>query len=158
MRKLKTVDLVVSIIALIVVVSVATVMGALQVSKTVDFKVNTFLLMFCILTLGIGLFLTVYAIIRKGGYEYAIGGLLLVIGIILLMVAIKTYVLVTIIVGVGLLAVYVLSIFLLKANSLIVERTDEKKDFVPYMQKFEEQKQKEQQEEEELPKIKTFKD
>ncbi len=158
MKKLRTVDIVVSIIALILVVAVATVLGALQVSNVIDLKVNTFLLIMTVLTLGIGLYLTVYAILRRGGYEYAVGGILAVIGIILLMVCLKVDVWVIVIVGVGLGLIAMLAGFLISAKSLAVERTDEKEDFVPYMQKLTEQKAQEIKEEEPLPEIKSFKD
>ena len=158
MKKLRTVDIVVSIIALILIVAVATVLGALQVSNVIELKVDTFLLIMTVLTLGIGLYVTVYAIVRRGGYEYAVGGILTVIGIILLMVCLKTDVWVIVIVGVGLALIAILVAFLLKAKSLSVERTDEKEDFVPYMQKLNEQKKQESKEEEPFPEIKSFKD
>lgn len=160
MKKLRTVDIVVSIVALILVIAVATVLGALQVSGVIDLKVDTFLLIMTVLTLGIGLYLTVYAIIRKGGYEYAVGGILLIVGIILLMVCLKAEIWLILIVGVGISLIAMLVPFLLKANSLAVERANEKEDFVPYMQKLEEQKklEKEKEESEPLPEIKSFKD
>lgn len=160
MKKLRTVDIVVSIVALILVIAVATVLGALQVSGVIDLKVDTFLLIMTVLTLGIGLYLTVYAIIRKGGYEYAVGGILLVVGIILLMVCLKAEIWLILIVGVGISLIAMLVPFLLKAKSLAVERANEKEDFVPYMQKLEEQKklEKEKEESEPLPEIKSFKD
>lgn len=158
MKKYKTIELVIFLITLILVVAVATVLGALQVSSVIDLNVNVFLLMFTVLTLGIGLFLTIFAIVKKGGYEYAIGGLVLLIGIVLLMICVKVKTLVIVIVGVGLLAIYVLSIILLKANDLIIERTNERDDFVPYMEKLEKEKQIESENKEELPEIKSFKD
>ena len=158
MKKYKTIELVIFLITLILVVAVATVLGALQVSSVIDLNVNVFLLMFTVLTLGIGLFLTIFAIVKKGGYEYAIGGLVLLIGIVLLMICVKAKTLVIVIVGVGLLAIYVLSIILLKANDLIIERTNERDDFVPYMEKLEKEKQIESENKEELPEIKSFKD
>lgn len=160
MKKLRTVDIVVSIVALILVIAVATVLGALQVSGVIDVKVKPFLLIMTVLTLGIGLYLTVYAIIRKGGYEYAVGGILFTIGIILLMVCLKAEIWLILIVGVGISLIALLVPFLLKAKSLVVERADEKEDFVPYMQKLEEQKkeEKEKEESEPLPEIKSFKD
>lgn len=160
MKKLRTVDIVVSIVALILVIAVATVLGALQVSGVIDLKVDTFLLIMTVLTLGIGLYLTVYAIIRKGGYEYAVGGILLIVGIILLMVCLKAEIWLILIVGLGISLIAMLVPFLLKAKSLAVERANEKEDFVPYMQKLEEQKklEKEKEESEPLPEIKSFKD
>lgn len=158
MKRYKTIELVIFLITLILVVAVATVLGALQVSSVIDLNVNVFLLMFTVLTLGIGLFLTIFAIVKKGGYEYAIGGLVLLIGIVLLMICVKIKTLVIVIVGVGLFAIYVLSIILLKANDLIIERTNERDDFVPYMEKLEKEKQIERENKEELPEIKSFKD
>ena len=111
-----------------------------------------------VLTLGIGLYLTVYAIIKRAGYEYAVGGILALIGVILFMVCLKADAWLIVIITVGLALIAVLSAFLLKANSLIVERTNESKDFVPYMQKLSEQKAQESKEEEPLPEIKSFKD
>jgi EamA domain-containing membrane protein RarD len=158
MKKLTKTDVVVSIIALILVVALATVLGALQVSNVIDLKVSPFLLIMTVLTLGIGLYLTVYAIIKRAGYEYAVGGILALIGVILFMVCLKADAWLIVIIAVGLALIAVLSAFLLKANSLIVERTNESKDFVPYMQKLEEQKAQESKEEEPLPEIKSFKD
>ena len=140
MKKLTKTDVVVSIIALILVVALATVLGALQVSNVIDLKVSPFLLIMTVLTLGIGLYLTVYAIIKRAGYEYAVGGILAVIGVILFMVCLKADAWLIVIIAVGLALIAVLSAFLLKANSLVVERTNESKDFVPYMQKLSEQK------------------
>lgn len=158
MKKLSTVDIVVSIVALILVIATATVLGALQVSNVIDLNVSTFLLIMTVLTLGIGLYLTAFAIVRRGGYEYAVGGILLVIGVILLMVCLKVYVWVIVIIGAGLLLISALVPFLLKANSLIVQRTNEREDFVPYTKKLEQEKQKEKEKEEPLPEIKSFKD
>ena len=158
MKKLTKIDIVVSIIALILIVVLATVLGALQYSNVIDLKVSPFLLIMTVLTLGIGLYLTVYAIIKRAGYEYAVGGILALIGVILLMVCMKLDAWLIVIIAVGLALVAVLSAFLLKANSLIIERTNEKEDFVPYMQKLNEQKEKEKQAEEPLPEIKSFKD
>ena len=101
---------------------------------------------------------TAYALIKKGGYEYAVGGILLYIGLILLMVCLKLDVWLIVIIAVGLLLIMALIPFIVKANSLIVERTNEKDDFVPYMDKLSEQKQKEKEEEQPLPEIKSFKD
>ncbi len=158
MKKLTTVDIVVSIVMLILIIATATVLGALQVSNVIDLKVSPFLLIMTVLTLGIGLYLTVFAIVRRTGYEYAVGGILFLIGVILLMVCLKVYVWIIVIVGVGLSLITALIPFLLKANSLIVERTNDKKDFVPYMEKLEKEKQKEKEKEEPLPEIKSFKD
>ena len=158
MKKLTKIDIVVSIIALILIVTLATVLGALQYSNVIDLKVNPFLLIMTVLTLGIGLYLTVYAIIKRAGYEYAVGAILALIGVILFMVCLKLDAWLIVIIAVGVAAVAFLLAFLLKANSLVIERTNEKEGFVPYMQKLSEQKAQESKEEEPLPEIKSFKD
>ena len=160
MKKLTKVDIIVSIIALILVIAVAIVLGALQVSNVVDFKVDAFLLMMTALTLGVGLYVTIYSLVKKGGYEYAVGGILFYVGVILLMVCFKMDALLIIIIAIGLLLIMALVPFIIKANSLIIERTNEKQDFVPYMEKLEKQKQAEKaaEESEPLPEIKSFKD
>ena len=158
MKKLTKVDIIVSIIALILVIAVATVLGALQVSNVVDFKVDAFLLMMTALTLGVGLYVTIYSLVKKGGYEYAVGGILLVTGIILLLVCLKLKPWLIVIIGVGIGIIAMIIPFIMKAGSVNVERTDEKADFVPYMEQLARQKQEEKEREEELPEIKSFKD
>ncbi len=158
MKKITKTDIIVSSFALILIVAVATVLGALQVSNVIDLKVDTFLLMMTVLTLGIGLYVTVYSIIKKGSYEYAVGGILLYIGLILLMVSLKLDVWLIVIIAVGLLLIMAIIPFIVKANSLVIERTDEKEDFVPYMDKLAKQKQIEKEEEQPLPEIKSFKE
>ena len=158
MKKITKLDIIISSIALILVIAVATVLGALQISNVIDLKVNTFLLMMTVLTLGIGLYVTIYSFVKKGGYEYAVGGLLFYIGLILLMVCLKLDVWLIIVIAVGLLLIMAIIPFTINAKSLIVERTDEKEDFVPYMDKLAMQKQKEKAEEQPLPEIKSFKD
>lgn len=158
MKKFTKLDIIISAIAVILVIALATVLGALQVSGKVDFKVNAFLLILTVLTLGIGLYTVCFALVRKGGYEYAVGGMLTVIGIVLLLVCLKLEVWLIVIIGVGIGLIAMVVPFIVKADSLIVERTNEKPDFVPYMEKLAEQKQEEKEREEELPKIKSFKD
>ncbi|MBQ3235103.1 MAG: hypothetical protein IJA97_02970 [Clostridia bacterium] len=158
MKKFTKFDIVISAIAVILVVAVATVFGALQISGAVNFKVNAFLLILTVLTLGIGLYTVIFALVRKGGYEYAVGGILFVAGIILLMVCLKLKPWLIVIIGVGIGIVAMIIPFILKASSLTVQRADEKPDFVPYTEKLKQQKEEEKEREEPLPEIKSFKD
>ena len=158
MKKFTKLDIIISAIAVILVVALATTFGALQISGAVDFKVNAFLLILTVLTLGIGLYTVIFALIRQGGYEYAVGGILLVTGIILLLVCLKLKPWLIVIIGVGIGIIAMIIPFIMKAGSVNVERTDEKADFVPYMEQLARQKQEEKEREEELPEIKSFKD
>ena len=158
MKKLSKIEIVVSAIVIIIAIAVSATLGALQIAKVIDLKVDAFLLMLTVMTLIIGLYVSVLGIVRKGGYELAVGLILLTIGVACLLVALKVYFVITIIVAVAMLLVTVLSLVLLKASSLVVERTNEKSDFVPYMEKLAQEKQEEKETEEELPEIKSFKD
>ena len=158
MKRFSKIDMIVSSIVIIFVIALSSVLGALQISKTVCFGVNPFLLMLTVLTLGIGLYVTAFGIIKKGGYEYAVGSMLAVIGIVLLMVCLNLFVWLIVIIGVSISLIAFIVPFIIKANSLVVERTNEKPDFVPYSEKLKQEKQEEKEREEELPKIKSFKD
>ena len=106
------------------------------------FKVNPFKLMFIILTLGVGLVFTVYAIATKGGYELAVGGIFLTIGVILILIgAVKWYGI--ILIALAMLALLFFGLLLLKSDKLIVERADEKEDYKPFKSYSEQLKEKE---------------
>lgn len=158
MKKLKTTEIIVSSIAIIVVVALATTLGVLQTANVIKTEANVFLVMFTTLTLGIGVYLTVFALIRKGGYELSVGLILSIIGVALLLVTLKVETLIVIIVTIGLALISLFVSILLKASALSISRTNESEDFVPYMQKIETQKKEEKENEEELPKIKSFKE
>lgn len=158
MKKLSKIEIIVSAIVIMLAIIASATLGALQIAKVIDLKVDAFLLMLTVMTLVIGLYVTVFGIVRKGGYELAVGLVLLTAGIVCLLIALKVYFVIIIIVAVAMLLIAVLSLVLLKASSLVVERTNEKSDFVPYMDKLAQEKQEEKETEEELPKIKSFKE
>ena len=158
MKKYNKLDVIVSAIAFILIIAVAATLGALQILEVINFNTSAFLLMFTILTLGSGLYVTIFGIVKKAGYELAVGGILFAVGVVLLFIMLKIHVAVVIIVGVALLLIVILSLFILKAGSLHVERANESEDFIPYTEKLKIQKQEEKEREAELPKIKTFKD
>lgn len=158
MKKLRTLEIIVSAIAVIVIVALTVTLGVLKLSNVIKTETNVFLLMFTTLTLGLGLYLSVFAIVRKGGYELAVGLILTIIGVALLLVTLKVDWLITVIVTVGLVVIALFVMILSKAKPLAIERADEKEDFVPYMEQLQAQKQQEKETEEELPKIKSFKD
>lgn len=104
--------------------------------------VNPFKLMFAVLTLGAGVALGVYGVIVKGGYEFAVASILLVIGIVLVLAGlVKWYVVVVVAVAAAL--VLFMALIALKAEFMHVERTDEKEGYKSYMQLKEEEKARE---------------
>lgn len=141
MKNLSKIDVIVSALVVILVIAVATVFGALQVTGAIKFNVHPLLLMLTILTLGVGLYVAIFGIVRNGGYEYAVGGILFVMGVILLMVCLKLRVWLIVIIGVGLGLIAMVIPFILKADKLYVQRTNESPDYVPYTEKIKEKEE-----------------
>ena len=158
MNKFSKNEIIITAIALIVIVAVTATLGALKIAGVLNIGVDAFLLMLTTMTLGIGLYATVFGIVRKGGYELAVGLILLTVGVVCLLIALNVYFVIIIIVAIAMILITVLSLILLKASSLVVERTNERADFVPYMEKLANEKQAEKEAEKELPEIKSFKE
>ncbi len=154
----KTLGIIVSAVALILIIAIAAIFGVLVATDTIKANVNPFLLMLTILTLGSGIYVIGYSIVVKGGYEYAVGGVLSVIGVILLLVTLKVNWIVTVIVSIAALAIVFVGLFLIKAKFLNIERTNESEDFVSYEEQRKKEKEEKAAKEEELPEIKSFKD
>lgn len=118
--------------------------------------VNPFKIGFAIFAFGIGAVFTVYGLVVKGGYEVAVGYFLLVIGTVIVLIgALIWYAIVLI--ALAMLVLGFLLTLLLKSNSLIIERTDEKSDFKPYSQVLAEKKEADAiKEAQPLPKLKDY--
>ena len=158
MKGTKGLKIAVTAMALILLIALSGTLGILIEMGVIKTQVSSFGVMFCVLLLGTGLYVTIYSLIVKGGYEFAIGSMLLAIGVIVLLIVLKVFWAITLIVGLCLFALVFLALFLLKANFLHIERTDEKQNFVPYMEKIKQEKEFENQEEGEAPTLKSFKD
>lgn len=150
-------DIVISAIALILVVILSTVFGILKTLKIIDTDVSSFMIILTGLTLGFGGYITIFAIVKKGGYELAVGGILFSIGITLLLVCLKVHFAIIIAVAVALVLITIISLFLVKASSLVFVTSDKEEGYVPYMEKLKKEKEEEKANEEELPEIKSFK-
>lgn len=157
MAKYSKKDIIISAIAFILVVVATTVFGVLKTLNVIEVDVSPFLIIMTGLTLGFGGYVTGYAIVKKGGYELAVGGILFTIGIILLLVCFKVHFLVIIFVALALVFITIISLFLIKAKHLVFETTDKQEGYVPYMEKLKKEKEEEKAKEEELPEIKSFK-
>ena len=70
MKKFKGVEIIVSSIALILIIALSAVLGVLKNLEILKTNASTFKIILTTLMLGIGLYLTIFAIIRKGGYEF----------------------------------------------------------------------------------------
>ena len=145
MNDKKTNKLVWGLIAAAVMVILSAVGFILALTGV--FEINGFLLGFMILSAGLGLVFFVYGLTIKGGYEMATGYILIIVGITLLLVAVKLkwYGIVFIDIALALLGFVIL--LLLKSKSLIVERTDEKAGYKSFNEQKAEAKAKEEEEE-----------
>ena len=85
MKKFNGFEITISAVAVILVIILSAVLGVLKNVGVLDFKVSTFTLILTSLCLGLGLYTTVFGILRKGGYEFAVGSIILNIGICLFM-------------------------------------------------------------------------
>ena len=155
MKKYKGLDIIVSAIAFIFIIVVASVFGILKTLNVLKVEASTFKIIMMVLTLGIGVYLTVFAIIKKGGYELAVGSILAIIGLALLLSVLKVHFVIIIIVSVALLLIAILALFIVKAPKLEFVTTDKEEGYEPYMDKL--KREKEAEKEEELPEIKSFK-
>ncbi len=158
MKRYKGIELIISGVAIILVVIFAAVMGILKTTGVIETDVSAFLIMLTILTLGIGGYLIGFAIVKKGGYELAVGGILFIIGVALLFVCLDVDWVINLIVCLSLLIIAFVSLFLLKAPRLTFTTSDKEEGYVPYMEKLAQEKEREREAEEELPEIKSFKD
>ena len=158
MKKFKGVEIIVSSIALILIIALSAVLGVLKNLEILKTNASTFKIILTTLMLGIGLYLTIFAIIRKGGYEFSVGGILLTIGVSLFMSVLNAKPIINVIITVALFLILFISLFLLKAKSLTFVTSDKEEGYTPYMETLKKQKQLEEERAEELPEIKSFKD
>lgn len=142
MRDKKTNKLVWGLIAAAAMIILSAVGFILALTGV--FETNGFLLGFMILSAGLGLVFFVYGLTVKGGYETATGYILIVVGITLLLVAVKLvwYGIAFIDIALALLGFVI--IMLLKSKSLIVEKTNEKAGYKSFNEQKAEAKAKEE--------------
>ena len=158
MKNYKGVKIAITAVMLALVVVLAGTIGVLIETGVIKTSVSSFGVMLAVLLLGTGLYVTLHSLVVKGGYEFAIGSLLLSIGVVVLLIILKVFWAIILIVGIVLIALVFLGLLLLKAQYLHIERSDEKEGFVPYIEKLAKEKEQEKQEEENVPTIKSFKD
>ena len=158
MKKFNGFEITISAVAVILVVIISAILGVLKNTGVLDFNVSTFTVIMTSLCLGIGLYTTVFGILRKGGYEFSVGAIILNIGICLFMHCLNVKAVVNVIITVALFIIAFTSLFILKASYLTFVPTDKEEGHVSFMDKLSAQKEEEKSSEEELPEIKSFKD
>lgn len=156
MKKYNGKDIIISAIALIFVVVVAAVLGVLKNFEIININASAFLVTLAVLTLGFGAYVIGFSIVKKGGYEYAVGAILFIIGVSLALVCFEVNYVINIIVTFSLLLIALISAFLFKTASLKFVTSDKEENYIPYMEKLKIEKENEVSEE--LPEIKSFKD
>ena len=138
-------------IAVVIVSIVVFVLAATNVIAK-----NPLQLGFVVFSIGIGLVFTAYGAIMKGGYELAVGLLLILIGVCVSFIGLLKW-WVILIIALGFVVLALLTLILVKANKLIIERTDEQADFKPYSQVLEEKKAEDKiKESQPLPELKDY--
>lgn len=157
MKRYTRKDIVISAIVLAAVVIISTVFGILKTTNVLKTDASSFLIILTGLTLGFGGYILGFALVKKGGYELGVGGVLFTVGIVLLLVCLKVHYAIIIAVGVALVLLSLISMFAIKAPQIAFVPTDEEKGYVPYMDELRQKKIEEKANEEELPEIKSFK-
>ena len=141
-------------LAIVVSALVCFVLAATDVIKCC----NPFRLSFSILAIGGGAVFAVYGIVVKGGYELGIGLALLGVGALILLIGVLRWWIIVII-AIFLVLIALMVLLIVKADKLLVERTDEKKDFKPYSEVLKEKKEAEAKKADEpLPELKDYSD
>lgn len=117
---------------------------------------NPFKLGFAIFAFGIGGIFALYGLVLKGGYELAIGYILIVVGTVIVLIGvIKWYFI--LLIALSMLILGLLLLMLVKSDSLTVERTDENVGFKPYSEVLSEKKAQDAiKEAQPLPELKDY--
>ena len=150
----------ISALALIAIVIITAVIGILVFSEIIKWESSPYLIMFALLSLGMGGYTLGLSFYTKSSSMLAIGAIVFDAGLVCLLITL--HVLTGIIIAVGVAVFLICFILLLSLN---VERvkdglttTDSQENYVPYMEKLAKAKEQEEQNKQELPEIKSFKD
>ena len=157
--KIKSLTLI-SAIALIAVVVITTVIGILVFTDTIKWDSSPYLIMFALLSLGIGGYTLGLSFFIKSNSALCVGSIVFDTGLICLLISL--HVLVGIIIAVGIAVLLIAFILLLALNATKVSEglktADKEEGYVPYMEQLAKDKEREKAEKEKEPEIKSFKD
>ncbi|MBQ4099835.1 MAG: hypothetical protein IJC87_06945 [Clostridia bacterium] len=154
MKNMKKRLLIGAIVLSIAVVVSAVVVFILAMANVLPAK--PFKLCFAVLTLGIGAIFAVYGAVVKGGYETAVGFILLTIGVVIVLVGVVEWY-VILLIACAMIVVGLLILMLSKADSMQITTTDQDPNFKPYSEVLEEKKEQDKiKESEPLPELKDY--
>ena len=157
--KIKSLTLI-SAIALIAVVAITTVIGILVFTDTIKWDSSPYLIMFALLSLGIGGYTLGLSFFIKSNSALCVGSIVFDTGLICFLISL--HVLVGIIIAVGIAVLLIAFILLLALNATKVSEglktADKEEGYVPYMEQLAKDKEREKAEKEKEPEIKSFKD
>ena len=157
--KIKSLTLI-SAIALIAVVVITTVIGILVFTDTIKWDSSPYLIMFALLSLGIGGYTLGLSFFIKSNSALCVGSIVFDTGLICFLISL--HVLVGIIIAVGIAVLLIAFILLLALNATKVSEglktADKEEGYVPYMEQLAKDKEREKAEKEKEPEIKSFKD
>ncbi len=121
------------------------------------FDVSPFLLCITVLSYGLGLVFTVYGFIGKGGYETAVGVILLGIGLIFNLILLKINVAIIILVAFAFYFFSILSAVFFFADRLSVKRAKDEENYKSFDDARKEKLEKRAEEDAKpLPKLKDY--
>ncbi|MBQ7373922.1 MAG: hypothetical protein IJW64_05110 [Clostridia bacterium] len=154
MKNMKKRLLVGALILSIAVVVSAVVVMILAMANVLP--ADPFKLCFAVLTLGIGSIFAIYGAVVKGGYETAVGFILLTVGVVIVLIGLVKWYLIVVI-ACALLVIGLIILMLGKTESLQVTTTDQEPNFKPYSEVLEEKKEQDKiKESEPLPELKDY--
>ena len=157
--KIKSLTLI-SAIALIAVVAITTVIGILVFTDTIKWDSSPYLIMFALLSLGIGGYTLGLSFFIKSNSALCVGSIVFDAGLICFLISL--HVLFGIIIAVGIAVLLIAFILLLALNATKVSEglktADKEEGYVPYMEQLAKDKEREKAEKEKEPEIKSFKD
>ena len=158
-NRIKSLTLI-SAVALIAVVAITAVIGILVFTDTIKWDSSPYLIMFALLSLGIGGYTLGLSFFIKSNSALCVGAIVFDVGLICFLITLN--VLIGIIIAVGVAVILIAFILLLALNAKTVSEglktSDKEEGYVPYMEQLAKDKEREETKEKELPTIKSLKD
>ncbi len=147
-------------VALIITIIITAVIGVLMFTNTLKWDTSPYLVMFAILSLGIGGYTLCLTYFTKSGSILSIGAIVFDAGLICLLIALKVLFGVIITIGIAVILIFFVILIMMYSKTVTssLKTTDKEDGYLPYMEKLAKEKELEKQNEKELPKIKSFED
>ena len=150
----------ISALALIVIVVITAVVGILVFSDVIKWDSSPYLIMFALLSLGVGAYTLGYSAYAKSGYALGVGSIVFDAGVICLLISLHVLTGIIVAVGIAIFLICLILLVLMQYDAVKegYKTTDSKQDYVPYMEKLKQEKEEALKTQQELPEIKSFKE